>query len=243
MQEYYELKTPKGIMRGFIHRPMLNQYPICLIFHGFTGQCTGTKFSYVTIARQLEKKGIATLRLDFLGTGESDLSFIDMTFKEELACASRMLEEVLKMKEVTEVYVMGHSMGGAIASELAKQFPLCIKKLCLWAPALNLPDAIQYLTGQVKQANSYDHNGFEISDAFVEDICSRDLYKGLDIYKNKLMIIHGSQDTTVPYNISDKYLKYYHKPKFYCIENASHNFDKLEHIQEVIKLTCQFLGD
>ena len=84
MQKYYELKTDKGIMRGYFHVPNKDKYPVCIIFHGFTGLHTGTKFSYTTISRILEKKGIGAIRLDFLGTGDSDLLFRDMTFKDEL---------------------------------------------------------------------------------------------------------------------------------------------------------------
>ena len=75
MQHYCEIPTPKGTMRGFFHKPDLDRHPVCIIFHGFTGQKTGTKFCYVQLARMLEAKGIATFRFDFLGSGESDLNF------------------------------------------------------------------------------------------------------------------------------------------------------------------------
>ena len=88
--------------------------------------------------RVLEAKVISTFRFDFLGSGESDLNFKDMTFKDELACARVILEEALKMENCTEIYVLGHSMGGAVASELAKLYPQVISKLVLWAPAFNL---------------------------------------------------------------------------------------------------------
>lgn len=241
MQEYYELKTDKGIMRGYFHKPDIDDYPVCIIFHGFTGLHTGTKFSYTTISRILEKKGIGTIRLDFLGTGDSDLSFKDMTFKDELDCAIQILQEVNNMSQVTDVYLLGHSMGGAIASELAKLYPDMIKKMCLWAPAFNLSEAIEYLKGKVPVADYYDHSGFMISNEFVEDIIKRDFYKDLDIYKNELMVIHGTKDMTVPYMISEKYLPLFHNPEFHSIENGTHNYDKLEHINEVIELTCEFM--
>ncbi|MDD8048365.1 MAG: alpha/beta fold hydrolase [Thomasclavelia sp.] len=242
MQHYIELPTPKGILRGHFHKPDVDKHPVLIIFHGFTGDKTGTKFSYVQLARMLEAKGIATMRMDFLGSGESDLNFVDMTFKDELSCARIMIEEVMKMENCTEIYVLGHSMGGAIASELSKLYPNEIKKLCLWAPALNLPDAIEYLTGKVPRAKTYDHEGYEISDAFVEDIISRDLYKDLDAYKNDLLIIHGDADTTVPYKINEKYNKLYNKHQFITIKGGSHSFDKLSDIKEVLKLTFEFFG-
>ena len=241
MQHYCEIPTPKGRLRGFFHKPNQDKHPVCLIFHGFTGQKTGTKFSYVQLSRMLEAKGIASFRFDFLGSGESDGNFVDMTFQDELSCARVILEECLKMENCTEIYVLGHSMGGAIASELAKLYPNVIKKMVLWAPAFNLPEALHYLTGQVERAKTYDHGGYEISDEFVEDILKRDFYKNLDTYQNELLVIHGTKDTTVPYEISDKYMKLFHKgTKFVSIEDGNHNFDELSDIKQVLKLTLDF---
>lgn len=241
MQHYCEIPTPKGTLRGFFHKPNQDKHPVCLIFHGFTGQKTGTKFSYVQLSRMLEAKGIASFRFDFLGSGESDGNFVDMTFQDELSCARVILEECLKMENCTEIYVLGHSMGGAIASELAKLYPDVIKKMVLWAPAFNLPDALHYLTGQVERAKTYDHGGYEISDDFVEDILKRDFYQELDTYQNDLLVIHGTKDTTVPYEISNKYMKLFHKgTKFISIEDGNHNFDKLSDIKQVLKLTLDF---
>ena len=127
------------------------------------------------------------------------------------------------------------------ASELAKLYPNVIKKMVLWAPAFNLPEALHYLTGQDERAKTYDHGGYEISDEFVEDILKRDFYQNLDTYQNELLVIHGTKDTTVPYEISDKYMKLFHKgTKFVSIEDGNHNFDKLLDIKQVLKLTLDF---
>lgn len=246
MQQYYELITSKGTMRGFFHKPNVSSFPVCLVFHGFTGQKTGTKFSYVKLARMLEKQNIGTIRLDFLGTGESDLDFKDMTFDDELSCTRLLLEEVLKMPSTKEIYILGHSMGGAIASELAKLYPEQIKKMCLWAPAFNLPNALHYLVGKIlpNEEGIYDHNGFEISQKFVDDLLDKDFYKGLDIFQNELLIIHGENDETVPYEISKVYLSAFHNQRtFIPISKGTHNFDSIEDIKKVIESSIQFLCD
>ena len=135
-------------------------------------------------------------------------------------------------------------MGGAIASELAKIYPDDIKKLVLWAPAFCLPYALDYLTGSVEEAPVYDHNGFEISDAFVKDMLQRDFYKNLDTYKNDLLVIHGPEDKTVPYAISEKYTKLFGDQMiFHPVVGASHNYDNVDHIHEVLSTTYKFLTE
>ena len=100
---------------------------------------------------------------------------------------------------------------------------------------------LHYLTGQVERAITYDRGGYEISDDFVEDILKRDFYQELDTYQNDLLVIHGTKDTTVPYEISNKYMKLFHKgTKFVSIEDGNHNFDKLSDIKQVLKLTLEF---
>ena len=114
------------------------------------------------------------------------------------------LEETLKMENCTEVYLLGHSMGGAVASELAKLYPDVIKKMVLWAPAFNLPAALDYLTGKMEpnQEGLYDHGGFEIS----QDLIDRAMRHAIDVsYKRggivdfeKRMKIDFSNDKPTP---------------------------------------------
>ncbi len=49
MQHYCEIPTPKGTLRGFFHKPNQDKHPVCLIFHGFTGQKNGNKVFLCTI--------------------------------------------------------------------------------------------------------------------------------------------------------------------------------------------------
>jgi len=44
------------------------------------------------------------------------LNFKDMTFDDELLSAIIILKEVLSLTSTKEVYLLGHSMGGVIAS-------------------------------------------------------------------------------------------------------------------------------
>lgn len=45
------------------------------MLHGFTGNKTETHFLYTRLARQLATQGIAALRFDFAGSGDSQGEF------------------------------------------------------------------------------------------------------------------------------------------------------------------------
>ena len=56
---------------------------------------------------------------------------------------------------------------------------------------------------------------------------ARDFYADLDTYKNELLVIHGTNDTTVPFDISKIYVpKFNQQLKFVPIEGANHNYDE-----------------
>lgn len=38
MQHYCEIPTPKGVMRGFFHKPNCDKHPVCLIFMVLQGR-------------------------------------------------------------------------------------------------------------------------------------------------------------------------------------------------------------
>ena len=57
MQHYCEIPTPKGTMRGFFHKPDLDRHPDeNTIFHGFTGQKTGTEVLLCSISKDAGSK-------------------------------------------------------------------------------------------------------------------------------------------------------------------------------------------
>lgn len=244
MQIYTELPTPNGTLRGFFHRPNQDKFPVVIMFHGFKSNKAGPIFSFTKLARILETQGVASMRLDFLGSGDSDLNFVDMTYSDELSCARLMIEEVMKMENCTGIYLLGHSMGGLIASELAELYPEVVKKLVLWAPAYNFPDLLR----SIKQAYNniklpvYDESGYEVSDDFVEEMMAKEFYEKLPTIQAQTLIIHGTKDIRVPYEeVSKKYLEKLPMVTLETLEDADHNFLKIEHIKKVIKLSYDFL--
>ena len=247
METYCEIKTDEGILRGMFHRPDLKKFPVVIMFHGFTASRLGPRFAFVRLARQLEKLGIGSIRFDFLGSGESDGDFKDMTYMKECKQAMYIIEDIKKLDEVSEIYLLGHSMGGAIAGNMAALFPDLIKKCCLWAPAFCMPDILAHLKQNPAMQpidDFYDCKGLKLSLSFVEEMMNLDMYKHIEDYKNDLMIIHGTKDETVPFESSKRYLVQYQREDlhFVEIENGSHNFEVYPEIKEVLNKTVKFFS-
>ena len=68
---------------GILNRPLnaANPCPAVLICHGFGGDKLGKNKLYLKLAQELSKAGIATLRIDFRGCGDSEGDFNEITLE------------------------------------------------------------------------------------------------------------------------------------------------------------------
>lgn len=78
-------------LRGTLLRPEgVEKCPITVIFHGLMGDRAANRESmHSMLAEKLLKRGIASVRFDFSGHGESDGDFSDMTVLGELLDAQK----------------------------------------------------------------------------------------------------------------------------------------------------------
>lgn len=253
MQKAIEIQRNGMTMRGMMHKPdgFTGKLPIALIFHGFTGNKMEPHFIFVKLSRRLEEAGIASLRFDFLGSGESDGEFRDMTLSGEVDDAKAILNycKTLDFVDPNRIFVVGLSMGGAVASMLAGLYPRDIAALCLWAPAGNMGqligEGIRHIedTGvDVGSMTYFDMGGNLISKEFVEDVQSLDIFKIASPYEKQVLILHGDKDEAVPLDTSYRYLDIYgDKAELKVIKGADHTFNSREWEEEVLTNTIDFL--
>ncbi len=90
---------------------------------------------FVTLARELAKRGIATLRFDFRGEGESDLEFEHAGIETRIQDAVRATEVLLqKEPSLRAVTLLGHRLGGAIALAAARRLGPNARGVVVWDP-------------------------------------------------------------------------------------------------------------
>ncbi|MBU3216316.1 alpha/beta hydrolase [Clostridium estertheticum] len=252
MQKVVEIDSENLRLRGMLHIPenINNKVPIVIIFHGFCGDKMGPHFIFVKLSRLLEKAGIACIRFDFAGSGESDGDFIDMTMDTELKDANNILNYVrtLEFVDNDRIGIVGLSMGGAIASMLAGVRKSDIETLCLWAPAGNMDEIIldkHYIGGgfeEFTQNGYFDVEGLLVGTKFVDNVKNIKIYEKAAEYDKKSLIIHGDKDDVVSLSASQKYIDFWGDSSLLkVISGANHTFDKREWEEQVINNTIEFI--
>ena len=252
MEKYVELERDSGIMRGMLHLPESadnkRKVPGVVLYHGFTGNRMEPGFMFVRFSRLLAENGIASVRFDFLHSGESDGSFEKMTLSGELADAQAVLDyfSSLDMIDTDNIFLLGLSMGGSIAGYTAGRNPDRIKGLLLWAAAGEMSMFIEKREKEIEEGkitgNPMDMGGLIIGEQFLQDVKSLEIMKTSAKYKGPAVIIHGTGDETVPYSIASEYKKLYgNRASLTLIEGADHTFQGAEWSSKLFSLTLKFI--
>jgi len=251
MQKAIELTVKGKTLRGMYHRPdQEGKYPTVILFHGFTGDKLEPHRIFLKLSRLLAEEGLAVIRFDFSGSGESDGDFVEMTFSNEVLEAEEILNYArdLPATDQGRLGLVGLSMGGAVASILAGKNPLLIKALALWSAAGIdiMADIYRNKANQdVFSRNSrgeIDIGGLWLNHDFYEDLRSWDTYAALKGYQRPALIIHGTEDQTVPPVTAEKYQSALSgQAKLVYVAGADHTYNRRHWEEKVLWETVAFL--
>ena len=230
----------KGKLAAIIQKPATQpgeQIPMVIMMHGFGGNKGGgeRKTLFDVIADKLEAQGIASIRFDFNGHGESEGEFWQHTVPNEIEDALQVFEYVRDLRYVSTVSVLGHSQGGVVASMVAGKLGAEIKSAVLMAPAavlrddairgstfgasydpLNLEgDWIELMGGRQKLGAEYIRTAFNLP-----------IYETAANFKGPLCVIHGTGDRVVPYTYGVRYTEQSNNAELYILHGEDHGFMK-----------------
>ena len=233
----------KGALAAVIQKPVLaqgQQCPMVMLCHGFGGSKEGQLFSL--IADSLALHGIASIRFDFNGHGESEGDFVDMTVPNEI---EEVYEYVRDLRYVNKVAILGHSQGGVVASMTAGELPDDFAAVVLMAPAAVLrDDAIRGST----MGKTYDpFDDFEYIDLwgkrlgreYVKTAFRLPIYETAAHYQGPAMIIHGTGDRVVPYTYGLRYHQMWKGSEYEELDQFDHGFS--QNVYRAARLASDFL--
>ncbi len=196
-----------------------------LFAHCFT--CSKDSLAATYISEALTDAGLAVLRFDFTGLGQSEGDFSATTFSSnvgDLVAAAAWLRREHKAPAI----LVGHSLGGAAVLAAAAKVPEAVAVATINAPAdpahvTNLfadrRDEIESGEAEVELAG----RKFRVRREFLQDIAAQRLTAAIAGLRRALIVFHSPRDTIVGIdNASRIFLAAKHPKSFVSLDDADH---------------------
>lgn len=232
---------------GMLHLPnKVDRASSVALFHGFTGTKIEPHRIFVKMARELMAHGIAALRFDFRGSGESEGDFVDMTVEGEISDGLKSLDFLQAQPELDpdRLGVLGLSLGGLVAACVAGR-DTRVKSLALWAALALIEEVIpldeehrEAAQQQLAKQGFIDRKGDLMGAASIEGFFKIRPLEEVACYRGPALIIHGTRDEALDLRNALAYRKAIPgRTKLHIIQGADHTFDGHEWEREVIEVT------
>ena len=201
-----------------------------LFAHCFT--CGKNIAAATRISRALAARGIAVLRFDFTGLGNSDGDFSNTNFSsnvEDLVAAANALEAEYSAPQL----LIGHSLGGAAVLAAAAQLESVRAVATIAAPA-----TAEHVAGLFKDKSAeirregqatvvLGEREFSIRRQFLDDIERYASTRGIAALNAALLILHSPLDTIVGIDEAARIYQAARHPKsFISLDSADHLLSK-----------------
>ncbi len=194
--------------------------------HCFT--CSKDSKAATFVSQALAARGIATLRFDFTGLGQSGGDFADSSFSANVAdliAAVRHLGAQFAPPQI----LIGHSLGGAAVLAAAGQLPEVRAVATIGAPCD--PAHVKHLFAAGHEAIGAEGEAvvdiggrpFRIKRAFVDDLERHDARASIGALRKALLVMHAPGDRTVPVdNAAEIFMHAKHPKSFISLDDADH---------------------
>jgi len=194
--------------------------------HCFT--CTRNLKSIGKICESLTDAGLAVLRFDFTGVGDSGGDFSETNFSsnvDDLITVARFLDKEYQAPTL----LIGHSLGGTAVVEAAQYIKSCAAVATIASPFEPGDVARRFLhkKADVERDGEAEINvggtGFKITNKFFEVLETGDMRQTLEYLGKALLILHSPVDETVVIdNASSLYAAASHPKSFVSLYKADH---------------------
>ncbi len=217
-----------------------------LFAHCFT--CTKNILPARRIAARLAEAGIAVLRFDFTGLGESEGDFAETTFAsnvDDLLAAAASLGA----RDMAPSLLIGHSLGGTAVLKAAAALPGVKAVVTIGSPAA--PNHVSH--NFASRLEDIEKNGiaevdiggrkFRISKDFLDDIQEQELTPAIHGLHAALLVMHAPRDQIVGIDNASEIFKAARHPKsFITLGDADHMISRAEDAEYAATVIAAWAG-
>jgi len=195
--------------------------PAMLYLHGARWNLTGS----VSRIERWHSLGFSVLAVDYRGFGEST----DIAPSEERSYedAEASWQRLVKLAPGKRHFIVGHSLGGAIAVDLAARHPE--------ASGLVLESTFTSVQGMVSQSSwGFIPVGLILTQKF-------DALSKIGSVKMPVVITHGTSDSIVPFSMGEELFAAAPQPKrFIRVEGAGHHNAGASSVEQYRRVLSEF---
>jgi uncharacterized OsmC-like protein/alpha/beta superfamily hydrolase len=214
-------------LAGILEAPDGRRPRACALFaHCFT--CTKNIRAAASISAALVEHGIAVLRFDFTGLGESEGEFGGSGFSgnvDDLVAAADYLASHFEAPAL----LVGHSLGGTAVLMAAPRIPSATAVVTLGAPshASHVQQHFAESVDEIRERGSATVNiggrPFQLRREFIDDLDTQPVEPRLRDLDKALLVMHSPVDTIVGIdNASEIFSAAMHPKSFVSLNNADH---------------------
>lgn len=232
-------------------------YPTVLMLHGTASQKDEVGDMYKREAQKLGAAGVASLRIDFAGSGDSTLPQTAFTYTEEVSDTKTALTWLTHQPQVDggKLGLVGFSQGGRVASTVAGTDPR-VKAVTTWstwsedgstAYLLFGPDAYAQAQRDGQVTVDLGFRTWTYSLAFFDSIKSSHPLQDIAGYHGPLLGIDGTDDFIWPQTKDLLYAAGSYHETFHAIPGADHIYHVLTpdqtQAEEVMDTTAAWFAE
>ena len=187
------------------------------------------------ISEALADLGIAVLRFDFTGLGQSKGDFADTNFSTNLDDLETAAD-FLRSNYQAPALLIGHSLGGAAVLEVAHKMPQVNAVVTIGAPAepAQVSHLFDNVTNQIESSGEAEislggSRPLRIKKQFLRDLEKYDAKSAIPKLKRALLVMHAPLDTIVGIeNAGQIFGAAKHPKSFISLDGADHLLTRRE---------------
>lgn len=213
------LEIPQGKPRAY-----------ALFAHCFT--CSKDVAAASRISRALSERGIAVLRFDFTGLGNSDGDFANTDFSSNIQDLIAAADHLHRNYEAPTLLI-GHSLGGAAVLAAGLEIPGIKGVVTIAAPSdpLHVTHLFKNKIPEIEGKGFVEVNlagrSFTIKKRFLDDVREQKLLERLALSRQAFLIMHSPVDKTVSVDHARNIFEAVKHPKsFVSLYPADHMLSK-----------------
>lgn len=244
METFAQFRVGRERLVGMLHLPDAARpatgFPCVVFLHGLGGNRSEDGNLFTLAARLFAAHGLAALRFDFRGSGDSEGDHAEVTVSREVEDAGAAVEYARSLPDLDpeRVMLLGYSVGGLVAALCAQH--LRPHRLALWAPALP-QDLLRFLPFGILPPTLIEYKGLAVSRNFVAEL-SR--LRPLDAIARAGRVTHvyrGAKDDVVSRDSAVAYAEAAGAP-FSEVPLVGHTFEKIGAREALFEGTLAFLS-